>query len=509
MALTTQQSTHCNDCDGNHLPGEPHTTRPRPRNGGRHLAPKKTKSSARPQRETASRRQAVTRTIVEPKAKAPTLPSAEELGTSAEALLKRTAGWARKVVRRIVASCRQWSAEAKRGLRDLIDLESLTLGAEESRHVDKLEPRSQPVRSKHAALPTPAPTNPALAPGSLKAQADTRMELVEKSAASRDHLLEVSVLESLGFFDPANEIVVTMGPMPTSSPAEAAPAAPVPPAPGGRQLIPDIDLTSWRPHVIARSKLGKGRMSMTMIAVLSITLLAVAVLTANLLRAPAEQAARQEDTLSEAATQLEIALTGLEPVLENVTTDVAQATSTLISVDTAARDLFDAAALLGDDTEQQVLRQSAATLAERSLALESSVGDALNYRLVLNPLWKSPGLVGVVDPTSAAAEVAGWQTQLIDMVESLPTSTELSVHVEQVRGFVEGLEAWRVRYLDALSLGDLTTAEAAVADLDGQLALLAQSGEDILSRLFDDAGAERSRILSDLALISSTSGISG
>jgi hypothetical protein len=178
-------------------------------------------------------------------------------------------------------------------------------------------------------------------------------------------------------------------------------------------------------------------------------------------------------------------------------------------VDTAARDLFDAAALLGDDTEQQVLRQSAATLAERALALESSVGDALNYRLVLNPLWKSPDLGGVVDPTSAAAEVATWQTQLIDMVDSLPTSNELGVHVDQVRGFVEGLEAWRVRYLDALALGDLSTAEAAVADLDGQLALLAQSGEDILSGLFDDASAERSRILSDLASISDGTGVSG
>lgn len=325
------------------------------------------------------------------------------------------------------------------------------------------------------------------------------VELVERSAATREHLLEVSVLESLGFFDPANEIVVTMGSMPTSYPAEAAP---VPPPQGGRQLIPDIDLTSWKPHVIARSKLGKGRFSMTTIAVLSITLLAVAVITVNLLRAPAEQAALQESTLATASTQLGIALAGLEPVLANVTTDVAEATSVLISVDTAARDLFDAAALLGDETDQQVLRQSAAALAERSLALESSVGDALNYRLVLNPLWNSPDLVGVVDPTAAAAAVATWQTQLIDMVESLPTSNELGVHVDQVRGFVEGLESWRVRYLDSLALGDLSTAEAAVADLDGQLALLAQSGEDLLSGLFDDAGTERGRILSDLTSIS-------
>jgi hypothetical protein len=203
-----------------------------------------------------------------------------------------------------------------------------------------------------------------------------------------------------------------------------------------------------------------------------------------------------------ASTQLGIALADLEPVLANFSTDVAEATSVLISVDTAARDLFDAAAVLGDDTEQQVLRQSAAALAERALALESSVGDALNYRLVLNPLWNSPDLAGAVDPTAAAAAVATWQTQLLDMVESLPTSTELGAHVEQVRGFVDGLEAWRVRYLDALALGDLATAEAAVADLDGQLGLLAQSGEDILSGLFDDAGSERSRILSDLASIS-------
>ncbi len=304
-----------------------------------------------------------------------------------------------------------------------------------------------------------------------------------------------------------------MDPTPTPYPPGIAPAAPAQPVPaprtGARQLIPDIDLTGWKPHVIARSKLGKGRLSTSMIVTLSISLLVLAVIVTNLVRAPAHEAARQEDTLTEASNQLGVALAGLEPVLADVTTDVAEATSTLISVDAAARDLFDAAALLGDGTEQQVLRQSAASLAQRSLALESLIGDALSYRLVLNPLWNSPDLVGVVDPTQAAAAAATWQTRLADMVESLPTSSELAVHVDQVRGFVEGLEAWRIRYLDALSLGDLATSEAAVADLDGQLGLLAQSGEDILSGVFDDASTERGRILSDLASISNTTGISG
>ena len=503
MALTTQQSTHCNDCDGNHLPGEHHVTRPRPRTGGRHLAPKAAKSTIKARTATppqaATRHETVARPESQTKAKPTTRPSAEELGTSTAALLKMGAASGRNALRGIAASCRQWWMETKQGLSDIIDLESLKVGADESRHVDRPEPPARPVRSRHATRPAGVPTPTTLTPSTQTMSTRSGVELVERNAATREHLLEVSVLESLGFFDPANEVVVTMGSIATSYPPEAAP---VPPPMGGRQLIPDIDLTSWKPHVIARSKLGRSLVSTTTIFVLSITLLALAIITVNLLRAPAEQAALQQDSLAAASTQLGNALAGLEPVLVNVSSDVAEATSALISVDTAARDLFDAAALLGDETEQQVLRQSAAALAERALALESSLGDALNYRLVLNPLWNSPDLAGVVAPTAAAAEVATWQTQLLDMVESLPASAELGAHVEQVRGFVDGLEAWRVRYLDALALGDVATAEAAVADLDGQLALLAQSGEDTLSGLFDDAGTERSRILADLANIS-------
>jgi hypothetical protein len=503
LALTTQQSTHCNDCNGNHLPGERHLDRPRPRSGGRHLAPKKSKPASPPRRAVAPRREAVAPSKVEARTKTPLVPSAEELGTFTAVSLKRMASRGRRFVRGTIASCRQWWMETKSGLRDLIDLESLKSGADDSRHAGRPESPTGP-RRKHAA---PRSTLESTTDVAVKDRSDgNQVALVEKSAASRDHLLEVSVLESLGFFDPANEIVVTMGPPQASYGAEAAP---VPPAPAGRQLIPDIELSGWKPHIIARSKLGRNRVSMTMIAILSISLLALAVITVNLLRAPAETAARQENTLTEASTRLRTALTGMESVLENVTTDVAEATPRLIAVDTAARDLFDAAALLGDGTEQQVLRQSAATLAEQSLALESSVGDALNYRVVLNPLWNSPDLVGVTDPTAAAAAVATWQTKLIDMVDSLPTSSELGVHVGQVSGFVEELDAWRVRYLDALALGDLAAAEAAVADLDGQLALLAQSGEDTLSELFDNAGAERSRILSDLAVISDTTSTLG
>lgn len=501
MALTSQQSTHCNDCGGDHLPGEAHALRPRPRNGGRHLAPERTGLPARPRRQAAPRRVAA-RPEPEAQTKRPALPSAEELGTSTAQFLRRLGASGRNAVEGTLKSCRQWWTETKKGFHDLIDLDSLTSGADESRHVDKAVRSTRPPRSRHAAPPADRP-GPAQTSSESTAAGQGRLQVVDRGSASREHLLEVSVLESLGFFDPANEIVVTMGSTAPYLQGEASAPAPTPPTPrpGVRSLIPDIDLLGWRPHVIARSKLGKGRYSTMMITILAASLLILAVVVANLLRAPAEQTARQENTLTEASTRLGSALSGLEPVLANVTTDVAEATSSLISVESAARDVFDAAALLGDDPEQQVLRQSAASLAQRSMDLEASIGDALNYRRVLDPLWNSPDLVGVVDPTDAAAAVAGWQAQLGGLVDSLPDTAQLQDHVDQVRGFVEGLDGWRVRYLDALSLADLGTAEAAVADLDGQLALLAQSGEDTLSRLFDDASTERSRILSDLASI--------
>ena len=501
MALTTQQSTHCNDCNGNHLPSEPHALGARPRNGGRHLAPKRTKSPPRPNRQAAPRRLAPSAKL-EPKVKKPPLPSAEELGTSAAQLLKRLGQAGRNAVRGTARSWRQWWMETKKGLHDLIDLESLTSTPEESRHVEKVARPTRPQRSRHAAPSVDRPGPTQMSPTAEAAPDQSRLE--DRGTASREHLLEVSVLESLGFFDPANEIVVTTGPVSVHLPEEAAAVAPTAvskPQARGRSLIPDIDLGSWRPHVIARSKLGKGRYSTMMITILSVTLLILAVVVANLLRAPAEQVARQENTLTEAATRLTVALSGLESVLANVTADVGEATSTLISVESAARGLFDAAALLGEDPEQQVLRQSAAGLAQGSMALESSVGDALNYRRVLDPLWESPDLAGVVDPTDAAAEIAAWQARLVDLVDSLPDTSQLEAHVAQVRRFVEGLDGWRVRYLDALSMSDQATAEASVADLDGQLALLAQSGEDVLTALFDDASTERSRILSDLGAI--------
>jgi hypothetical protein len=415
------------------------------------------------------------------------VPSAEDLGSHTAAAIRKGAVWASSALTSFVTSCREWGRQARDGFRDLIDLQSVTR--------EDTDPR----RSTRTVVAPSKPVNP----DSATRPAPGRVALVQQGR-HRSDVLEVSMLESLGFYDPATEIVVTVAPQAPPMPPGIAPSPIEPVQRSGdsaRQLIPDVDLGNWKPHVIARSKLGRQRMSAATIVILSLVLLAMTALVLNLLRAPADQEVRDEGAVIRAANGLATSLTRLDPILADATTDVAEATSLLISVDTAARDLFDATASLTDGTEQQVLRQSAGSLAQRALQLESLVGEALSYRLVLNPLWRSPDLAGVTDPTQAAVAISAWEAQLADMSAILPDAAELSSHVQQVAEFVGGIEAWRIRYIDALAVDDVAGAEAAVADLEGQLALLAQSGEESLTAVFADAGAERGRILADLAVL--------
>jgi hypothetical protein len=340
------------------------------------------------------------------------------------------------------------------------------------------------------------------------AAAASSVQVLERATTPEEYLLEVSMLETLGFYDPATIVSVsvdstnTRSPVPNQDRELLPPQVPTEPSPK-KSLIPDIDLSGWKPHVIARSKLGRGRISSLTIVGLSVTLVVLVALVAGLLRGPGRQAEQRGEAVAAQINDLTLALTGLDPILTDATTDVAEATPLLIAVDDSARRLFDAAAQLGDEPEQQVLRQSATSLAERALDLESLIGDALSYRLVLNPLWRSPQLVGLVDPTQAAAAIATWQSQLGDMAETLPLTPALADHVSLVRDFIADLDDWRFGYMDSLAVDDLASAEAAVADLEGQLALLAQSGEETLTTIFADAGVERRSLLADLGTISS------
>ena len=175
--------------------------------------------------------------------------------------MKEIAAWGHRFGEGIIISARQWWAEASRGVRELIELDSLKSGTGTSRHADKPE---RPARPAPPARPGRDGKNEPQASSKVTSVngAGIGAGAVEKASAARERRLEVSMLESLGFFDPANEVVVSAGPMAGLPVREMAattpPRAPVPSlSPGARQLIPDMDLSGWKPHVIARSKLGK------------------------------------------------------------------------------------------------------------------------------------------------------------------------------------------------------------------------------------------------------------
>lgn len=435
--------SYCIACDSEHLPGDHRAdiaTTPaetRPGRGGRHLAQKPSRQVGRE----------------------PNRPAAP---------VRRLAIPAHKPIRPVVVtgiatfltSCKEWGTQTARGLRDAIDVGRLTSDLPSSpRHT-----ASEPLR-----------------PG-----ARTSVGLLERPEGGS---IELSMLESLGFYSDSDEMVVTL--------SDAVPPgiAPLPP-PSSRSQVPDMEIGGWRPHTIARSKLGRGRLSSITIVGLSVSLIILVALVASLLQAPAATTARQTSDLSAAATDLAGSLSRLDAVIADPTGGVAETSALLLNVDRSARDLFDQAASLPDDTAS---RQSAIGAAQSALALKTALGDALSYRVLLEPLWQSPDLEGTADSTAAAAGIAEWQVGLADVIANLPTSPELADHVEQVRGFIAGVESWRIRYLDAVTAGDLAAADAAAADLEGQMAILAQSGEGTLSEIFVTADAERARLIRGLA----------
>lgn len=466
--------SYCNSCQTDHAPGE-HIQAVRiantPTRGGRHLAPKQNRRSERWVVPKAKAKRARAHRQPQPRAVAadatkPSFPTAEELGTSTVDMLRTITSTTGRGISGLVTTLRQWGFQAASGLREAIDVGGLS--AE-----DSVTSRPGNRRVTTDSSPEARHSLPSSAVG-----------LLERTEA--DSGLDLSMLETLGFYSDDSALVVTL-------PEPRAPGiSPSLPPPGSRSQVPDLDIGGWHPHVIARSKLGGGRLSSATIIGLAATLIVLMAMIASLLRAPADNAVRQNNQLSEAATELAASLSRLDAVIAAPTGGVAEATSLLLDVDGSARDLFDLAAALPDDN---VSRQAAIGAAQSALAMETALGDALSYRVVLQPLWNSPSLEGMTDSTEAASLIATWQVELGAMVESFPTNPALDQHASQVASFVESFDSWRINYLDAVTAGDVAGVGAAQADLEGQLALLAQAGEETLGAVFTAADTERGRLI--------------
>jgi hypothetical protein len=322
---------------------------------------------------------------------------------------------------------------------------------------------------------------------------------------NRPPLLEVSMLESLGFYDGDGSVVVAVSSAPhmagvLSIPASRtqATASPAGPQPGGSRrlpMLPDPDLGDWKPHVIARSKLGPGSVRVTTVAALAVAFLILLALGATVLHRPLGASDELRRAVASQATQLAGALDSLAISLNPSGLDEVGATTSLVNVDQAARALFEAGGRLDPDDP---LRAATTALAHRALDLENRLTEALSYRLLLGPLWRFPDLESSTDPTEAAAALSPWQARINAVAGALPRTPDLTGHAEEVAGFVAGFPDWAAPFLDALAERDSQAAGARLADLERTLGRLAVTAEETVGTVIADASHQRAEMSADL-----------
>ncbi len=441
--------TYCNDCRTTHLPHQ-HGARSATRSKGRHLAPSSRSTFKIPPAEELGER------------------TFRALGSLGERLRSQAKGLWEAISRQL-----DGAPDRLRGYwKQAVEFSGLL---EESGR--------RRAASRHARRP---PSSPAPVTDPTRTMVRAGVGVMEYSSVSQP-LLEVSMLERLGFYDGEDSMVVTL-----------APAAPVPLAPLAgprRPLIPDLELDGWKPHVIARSKLATGSFRATTIGITGLIGLCLLILAVAVVRGPNSAVAEEELTVP--AQSLATALGDLESELTGTDSTAIDATASLAAIDVAARDLFLAASRL-EAEDQGAIRASATEISHEALDLESRITEALSYRLVLAPLWHSPDLMGVTDATIAAEALAPWQAQMTEVAGALPTGTGIEEHARTVADFVADFPAWAQAYLDALAVSDTTTAEAMAAELESRLAQLAQTEEETVNGILTGVRQEAATLAGEI-----------
>ncbi|HEY7582442.1 MAG TPA: hypothetical protein VIB78_02360, partial [Acidimicrobiia bacterium] len=123
-----------------------------------------------------------------PETSRPTFPTAEELGSSTAALFRGMSAKTGQGITSVVSALRQWGSEASSGLREAIDIGGLS--------TDENKTPSRNASSHEAERPPRA----------------TAVGVLDRHQS--DQGLELSMLESLGFYSDDSSLVVTVAETP-------------------------------------------------------------------------------------------------------------------------------------------------------------------------------------------------------------------------------------------------------------------------------------------------------
>lgn len=319
-------------------------------------------------------------------------------------------------------------------------------------------------------------------------------------------------MELLGFYDepygirvdrPARRTVPDLAlthrhPRPDSSRVSQAPKDPLAPAgpdstrPGGPLIAQlwdttalDESLLDWfKPGIIARSKLGGRRLSVTTI----LGVLAVAALMSAalwwLIEQPRHVETRLRATVTADAAVLRSTIEPLATLALSLdagnSPDLSSSTATVFTAEAAARRLFADAADVVDSAD--VSRQAAVEAAGSVLDASTRLSRLIAYRLVAErvllppelPIEATPADIGV-----ATEAVAVWRSEVSATLADLPADV-LADHATRLAAWDGELQAWQEGYLDAVLLEQPAAVAAAVAAQTDRISGLRM---DLLDRL--------------------------
>ncbi len=308
-------------------------------------------------------------------------------------------------------------------------------------------------------------------------------------------------MELLGFYDEPYQVKVDL---PRSGPRRR-PVLPVPattPPPRHTSRVANLWETTelgeealdwWKPHIIARRKLGRSRVRMLHV----ITGLLAAILTVGMawyvVERPSQKAEESADALRADAAALVESLPPLGSLATSLgdanPPDLATSTRRALDAEAAARQVFSGAAGIGDSDPR---REGAVGGASMVLDASSRINRLVAFRLTAEDALLAPVLPtrpSIDDLPVIAEEVAAWRADIEASLSGLPANALESTR-DRLETWVGEFDAWQAIYLDAIREGDYRVAEAALTSQQEQITSLRRQLRQDLTAAGDEIGRE-------------------
>lgn len=262
-------------------------------------------------------------------------------------------------------------------------------------------------------------------------------------------------------------------------------------------------LADWKPSSTSQ-RLSKGDFRWTVVLGMLVVFASAIAFVYRGYQRPLEEATAARAAVAADANDLSDALSGVAEVVSLLATPQIGNigySSFLQASDDAARDLLASSSGLMQANAPD--RAAAADVAGMALDASRMTGNAIAYRLALEPALTLPGLEtdpGLIDLVAATEEFRVWWARFDEIVATLPQGVAPDV-TDSSTALLAELASWQSGYVDALRVEDGLAAAAVLADLQAELdeirsGLLVSSkalSTEVLARL--DNASQRLRSL--------------